>query len=162
VWIPKPLVPLEQINWKNHENQIRLDIAYLRALTGPMAACSDDTKTIAAGLYLDYAVISTKVRAVFAADSWVNGRDIGVRTDQCAVDMTGEGLPSEKLAQFFQPFNRLDRENTAEEGTAIGPVVSKRPAQWMGGTIGVQSVVGVGSECSVDLAQGDRPEESWL
>ena len=38
---------------------------------------------------------------------------------------TGTGLPADKLAQLFQPFNRLGRETSAEEGTGIGLVMSK-------------------------------------
>src|SRR5680860_1789307 len=30
---------------------------------------------------------------------------------------TGAGLPPEKLAQLFQPFNRLGQESSGEEGT---------------------------------------------
>jgi PAS domain S-box-containing protein len=73
------------------------------------------------------------------------------------VQDSGDGLTSEKLAQLFQPFNRLGHENTAEEGTGIGLAVSKRLAELMGGTIGVQSTVGVGSEFWVDLALAPLP-----
>jgi CheY-like chemotaxis protein len=58
---------------------------------------------------------------------------------------TGEGLAADKLAQLFQPFNRLGQEAGAQEGTGIGLVVSKRLVELMGGTIGVESTVGVGS-----------------
>jgi len=58
---------------------------------------------------------------------------------------TGAGLPPELLTQLFQSFNRLGRESTAEEGTGIGLVMSKRLVELMGGSIGVESTVGVGS-----------------
>ena len=58
---------------------------------------------------------------------------------------TGAGLPPEKLAQLFQPFNRLGQESSAEEGTGIGLVMSKRVVELMGGVIGVESTVGAGS-----------------
>ena len=64
---------------------------------------------------------------------------------------TGEGLSAEKLAQLFQPFNRLGQEAGIEEGTGIGLVVSKRLVELMGGQIGVESVVGVGSVFWVEL-----------
>jgi PAS domain S-box-containing protein len=58
---------------------------------------------------------------------------------------TGAGLPEEKLAQLFQPFNRLGKEAGIEEGTGIGLVVAKRLVEFMGGTIGVESTVGAGT-----------------
>lgn len=58
---------------------------------------------------------------------------------------TGEGLSPDKLAQLFQPFNRLGQEAGTEEGTGIGLVVCKRLVELMGGEIGAESVVGVGS-----------------
>jgi PAS domain S-box-containing protein len=64
---------------------------------------------------------------------------------------TGAGLPPEKLAQLFQPFNRLGQEASAEEGTGIGLVVTKRLVELMGGAIGVSSTVGVGSVFWVEL-----------
>ncbi len=62
-----------------------------------------------------------------------------------SVHDTGEGLPSEKLAQLFQPFNRLGQEASSEQGTGIGLVMSKRLVELMGGEIGVESTVGAGS-----------------
>jgi signal transduction histidine kinase/ActR/RegA family two-component response regulator len=64
---------------------------------------------------------------------------------------TGAGLPSEKLAQLFEPFNRLGQETGPEEGTGIGLVVSKRLVELMGGAIGVESTVGVGTVFWVEL-----------
>jgi len=64
---------------------------------------------------------------------------------------TGEGLSPDKLAQLFQPFNRLGQEAGAEEGTGIGLVVSKQLVELMGGWIGVESTVGVGSVFSIEL-----------
>ena len=58
---------------------------------------------------------------------------------------TGAGLPQEKLAQLFQPFNRLGQEAGGEEGTGIGLVVAKKLTELMGGVIGVESTVGEGS-----------------
>ena len=63
----------------------------------------------------------------------------------------GEGLPPDKLAQLFQPFNRLGQEAGIEEGTGIGLVVCKHLVELMGGAIGVESTVGVGSVFWVDL-----------
>jgi signal transduction histidine kinase/CheY-like chemotaxis protein len=63
----------------------------------------------------------------------------------------GAGLPPEKLAQLFQPFNRLGQEIGTEEGTGIGLVVTKQLVELMGGSLGVESNVGVGSEFWIEL-----------
>ncbi len=73
---------------------------------------------------------------------------------------SGDGLPSEKLAQLFQPFNRLGQETGAEEGTGIGLVVTKQLVELMGGAIGVESTVGKGSEFWIELIRGDNPQFS--
>ena len=70
---------------------------------------------------------------------------------------TGEGLSADKLAQLFQPFNRLGQEAGVEEGTGIGLVVSKRLVELMGGEIGANSTVGVGSVFWVELEAAVAP-----
>ena len=64
---------------------------------------------------------------------------------------TGGGLGPDQLAQLFQPFNRLGQETGTEEGTGIGLVVTKQLIELMGGSIGVESSVGVGSIFWVEL-----------
>jgi PAS domain S-box-containing protein len=68
----------------------------------------------------------------------------------CVKD-SGEGLPPEKLAQLFQPFNRLGQEANGEEGTGIGLVTSKRLIEMMGGVIGAESTVGKGSVFWIEI-----------
>src|SRR5579864_1813659 len=64
---------------------------------------------------------------------------------------SGAGLAPEQLAQLFQPFNRLGKEAGVEEGTGIGLVVTKRLVELMGGAIGADSTLGVGSVFWVEL-----------
>ncbi|MGO9989569.1 MAG: PAS domain S-box protein [Steroidobacteraceae bacterium] len=71
---------------------------------------------------------------------------------------TGNGLSPEKLAQLFQPFNRLGQESGSEEGTGIGLVVSKRLVELMGGEIGAQSTVGAGSVFWIELHATQAPK----
>jgi PAS domain S-box-containing protein len=71
----------------------------------------------------------------------------------------GVGLAPEKLANLFQPFNRLGQENSTVEGTGIGLVVTKRLIDLMDGTIGVESVVGVGSEFWIELKRDTMPDD---
>jgi PAS domain S-box-containing protein len=74
-----------------------------------------------------------------------------------AVHDTGNGLTPENLAQLFQPFNRLGQESGSEEGTGIGLVVSKRLVELMGGEIGAESTIGVGSVFWIELHSARAP-----
>jgi len=71
---------------------------------------------------------------------------------------TGLGLAPAQLAQLFQPFNRLGKERGAEEGTGIGLVVTKRLVELMGGAIGADSTVGVGSMFWIDFSLTAAPQ----
>jgi signal transduction histidine kinase len=73
---------------------------------------------------------------------------------------SGIGLAPEKVAQLFQPFNRLGQEAGSEEGTGLGLVVTKQLVELMGGSINVESTLGEGSEFRVELYRADAPPQS--
>ncbi len=75
-----------------------------------------------------------------------------------SVKDTGAGLAPDQLAQLFQPFNRLGQEASTEEGAGIGLVVTKQLVELMGGVIGVESTVDVGSVFWVELPISSAPE----
>ena len=83
------------------------------------------------------------VRVSCAARPW--GR-LGISFED-----NGNGIAVDQLGRLFQPFERLGQEAGPIEGTGIGLVVSKRLVELMGGQIGAQSTVGLGSVFWVDL-----------
>jgi len=80
--------------------------------------------------------------------------ECGAARARVSIEDTGEGLSPEQLAQLFQPFNRLGKENSNEEGTGIGLVMTKRLVKLMGGKITVESTLGKGTLFSVELLMG--------
>jgi PAS domain S-box-containing protein len=74
-----------------------------------------------------------------------------------SVKDTGDGLEAGKLAQLFQPFNRLGQEASGVAGTGIGLVVCKQLTELMDGVLGVNSTVGVGSTFWVQLRSTTMP-----
>jgi PAS domain S-box-containing protein len=74
-----------------------------------------------------------------------------------SISDTGSGLLPEQMNQLFQAFNRLGQDGGAEEGTGIGLVVAKRLVELMGGRIGVDSSVGIGSVFWFELLSVTRP-----
>ena len=73
------------------------------------------------------------------------------------VEDSGTGLDPDQLAQLFQPFNRLGKESSTQEGTGIGLVLCKRLIELMQGAIGVQSTVGQGSLFWIELELAQAP-----
>lgn len=77
----------------------------------------------------------------------------GTGEDQLRIRITdtGSGIPEDSLEEIFQPFNRLDAKNSTIEGTGIGLTLSRRIIELMGGTVDVQSEIGIGSSFWIDL-----------
>ena len=71
---------------------------------------------------------------------------------------TGAGIPAEKLALLFQPFERLGAEQSAIEGTGLGLAVAKGLAEAMGGSVGAESIVDRGSTFWVELPEASAPD----
>jgi signal transduction histidine kinase/ActR/RegA family two-component response regulator len=72
---------------------------------------------------------------------------------------TGPGIPADKLARLFTPFDRLGKEHSAIEGAGLGLALCKRLMQAMGGTIGADSTPGIGSTFWIELPCAESPLE---
>lgn len=68
---------------------------------------------------------------------------------------TGPGIDVDKQQNLFVPFNRLGAERGSVEGSGIGLALTKRIAQALGGQVGFESEVGVGSSFWIDLPAED-------
>jgi PAS domain S-box-containing protein len=103
---------------------------------------------------LSNAIKYNRTRGTVAVDCAASG----LERVRISVADTGAGLPAEKLAQLFQPFNRLGQEAGGVAGTGIGLVVTKRLAELMDGILSVESAVGVGSVFSCELLRAEAPQ----
>jgi PAS domain S-box-containing protein len=88
----------------------------------------------------------------------VNCRTTKPGRTRISVTDTGAGLSPEKLAQLFQPFNRLGQEASGVAGTGIGLIVTKRLTELMEGVLGVESTVGKGSVFWCELGSAEAPQ----
>jgi PAS domain S-box-containing protein len=88
----------------------------------------------------------------------VSARRRGEDAAEIAVIDTGLGMSAEQLAGLFQPFNRLGRERSAQPGTGIGLVISKRLAELMGGALAAASEPGEGTAFTLILPRVADPD----
>lgn len=76
-----------------------------------------------------------------------------------SISDTGYGISSVNLSKLFIPFERMGAEHTNEEGTGLGLAVVKKLIDAMGGNIGVESVVDVGSTFWIEFPKWNiQPE----
>src|SRR5690606_38992951 len=62
----------------------------------------------------------------------------------------GQGIAPERQSEVFQPFNRLDAENSSVEGSGVGLVITKQLVEMMHAKLDFVSTEGVGTEFWID------------
>jgi signal transduction histidine kinase/ActR/RegA family two-component response regulator/HPt (histidine-containing phosphotransfer) domain-containing protein len=68
---------------------------------------------------------------------------------------TGIGMNCEQLGRIFEPFTQGEQSTTRKYGgTGLGLAISRKLARFLGGDIGVTSVLGVGSDFAVWIDGG--------
>ncbi len=73
---------------------------------------------------------------------------------------SGIGVSKDKLNNLFEPFARLDADNTEVEETGIGLTITRRLVEQMRGDIFVQSTLDEGSCFTLELSAGLDQEEA--
>jgi len=84
-------------------------------------------------------------------------RDVSPGHFRVSIADTGLGIQPESIGKLFSPFERLDADQSGVEGTGLGLALSKRLIEAMGGTLGVESIVGQGSVFWIELSTLDDP-----
>jgi len=103
---------------------------------------------------LSNAVKFTDCGSIALAADIVSAGDDGLEL-QLAVRDTGIGIPRELQARLFNPFTQIDSSTTRRHGgVGLGLVICRRLAELMGGSVGVNSTPGEGSEFWVRLKLG--------
>lgn len=71
---------------------------------------------------------------------------------------TGIGIDKKDLPLIYNPFERLNAENSDIEGTGLGLPVVKRLTEAMNGKISVESTIGIGTKFCVEFPQCELKE----
>lgn len=73
---------------------------------------------------------------------------------------TGPGIPKEYLARIFDPFTQADDSITRlHGGSGLGTTIARDLVQLMGGSIAIDSQLGVGTTVTVDLTLPHAPAQ---
>jgi CheY-like chemotaxis protein len=86
----------------------------------------------------------------------VSARRAGLHRVRVAIADTGAGIPADKLALLFTPFERLGAEHSGVEGTGLGLALAKGLAGAMNGVLTAESVVDRGSTFTLELPESER------
>jgi signal transduction histidine kinase len=77
---------------------------------------------------------------------------------EVSVSDTGPGIPAEDLGRIFERFYQVDKSRARRTGVGLGLTISKEIVEAHGGSLRVESVVGLGSRFVVRLPLA-RPED---
>lgn len=114
--------------------------------SSPVVAAPEDLRTIVANLLENAVRYNRRGGSVAVRLSRADGRVVFEVVD------TGEGIPPQDRERIFERFYRVDKARSrAAGGTGLGLSLVRHATQRLGGTLAVDSELGVGSTFRVEL-----------
>jgi signal transduction histidine kinase len=101
-------------------------------------------------------LVSNALKFTEAGSVTVGQRAVGGEVEVSVAD-TGVGIPEEALQAVFDEFVQVDAAGGRPGGSGLGLSIARRIVELHGGTIGVESEVGVGSRFWFRLPVAGRP-----
>ena len=101
-------------------------------------------------------LISNALKSTFEGKVEVTVRPAGPRAEICVID-TGTGISESDLSNLFQRFKRIEgARRRSHEGSGIGLALVQELVEMHGGSIRVDSTVGVGTKFTVTISFGNK------
>ena len=69
---------------------------------------------------------------------------------------TGHGMSGEQIPRLFEPFERLGHPGLVRDGSGLGLLIARGLVEHMGGSLVVESKLGLGTRVVVELPLADR------
>lgn len=110
-----------------------------------------------------YNLMGNAVKFTVRGGVKLSSKNMGDMLEICISD-TGEGIPQDKLNDIFKSFEQVDNSLTRRHGgTGLGLPIAKHLVELQGGSIRVESTLGVGSRFYFTLPVSDvAPEEAEI
>jgi PAS domain S-box-containing protein len=145
-----------------HDKSLKLFLKCSGLLPSELVGDPHRTRQVLLNL-LSNAIKFTAEGTVIIDVSWrpING-DSGML--KISVSDTGMGIPATRVATLFDEFSQVDASVTRRHGgTGLGLAICRQICEQSGGSISVESQLGVGSVFTVDMVMGGvLPEDAGL
>ena len=149
-----------------------LDLAYIIHKPVPEAIKGDVTRLrqIMVNLLSNAVKFTEKGEVLLSASlqefsSPVQDKDLESSTLHFTIKDSGIGIPRDRMDRLFHSFSQVDASTTRRfGGTGLGLAISRRLSELMGGTMWVESELGVGStfHFTIRAKPAPAPERAYL
>jgi signal transduction histidine kinase len=139
-----------------------LELGYLLASDTPYTIVGDPNRLrqLLTNLISNAVKFTNKGEVVVSVENSLQGRDHRLHF---AVRDTGIGISPEGMKRLFQSFSQVDASTSRHYGgTGLGLAISRRLAEMMGGTMWVESEIGVGSTFHFTILVQAVPTQSRM